>query len=137
LRAVVTKSIGLSLLYSKSKTLGDIYFLSRSLEAALEGKWSDDWKSNHERLRHFQKDSIVHFMVYEQDLMTASTLMFSLQRAIDDYKDVIDWADIAQPGVHKMFSEEARAEEAAKAAAVEAGKPVSMSDGLVAPADES
>jgi hypothetical protein len=137
LRAVITKSIGLSLLYSKRKALGDIYFLSRSLEAALEGKWSDDWKSNHERLRHFQKDSNVHFMGYEQDLMTASTLMFSLQRAVDDYKDVIDWADIAQPGVHKMFSEEARAEEAAKAAAVEAGIPVSTSDGLVAPVDES
>ncbi|WP_295123528.1 hypothetical protein [uncultured Leifsonia sp.] len=137
LRAVITKSIGLSLLYSKSKSLGDIYFLSRSLEAALEGKWSDDWKSNHERLRHFQKDSNVHFVVYDQDLIATSTLMFSLQRAVDDYKDVIDWTDIAQPGVHKMFSAESRAEEAAKLTAVEAGTPVSTSDGLAEPVDES
>jgi len=35
-------------------------------------------------------------------------LMFSLQGAVDYYRDVIDWADIAQSGVHKMFSEEAR-----------------------------
>lgn len=80
--------------------------------------------------------SNVHFMLYEQDQMTASTLMFALHRAIDDYKDVIDWADIAQPGVHKIFSEEARAEEKAKAIAVEAGDTKATSEGLAAPVDE-
>lgn len=136
LRSVITKSVGLSLLYSKSKTLGDVYFLSRSLEAALEGTWSDDWKTNHERLRHFQKDSNVHFMVYEQDQMTASMLMFALHGAIDDYKDVIDWADIAQPGVHKMFFAEARAEEMTKAIAVEARDLKATSEGSAEPVDE-
>lgn len=112
LRAVITKSVGLALLLDKQETLGDIYFLSRSLEAAMEGAWSDDWRTNHERLRHFQENSSVHFAIYDKT-WAAHSLMFNVHRAIDDHKDIIDWADIAQPGLHKMFSTESRTEVAA------------------------
>lgn len=115
---------------TKAKTLGDVYFLSRSLESALDGAWSDDWKENHERLRHFQKDSNVHFMFYEDDRLSAASPIFNVHRAIDDFKDVIDWTDIAQPGLRKMFSEVARAaEEAATPAAAEANDPKGISNG--------
>lgn len=131
LRAVISRSIGLALLYSKAETLGDIYFLSRSLEAALAGVWSDDHKVNRERLKHFEKDSSVHFEFYK-DNPSRFILMTTLQQAIDSYKDVIDWSDIAQPGLHKMFSEEARAEEKAAeaSAALEAGASKGRSDGF-------
>lgn len=121
LRAVITKSLALSLLGFKSEQLGDIYFLSRSLEAALEGTWSGDFKENHDRLQHFEESSSVHLLPYK-DAWTKTTLMWSVHTAIDAHKDIIDWADIKQPGLHKMFSEQARGEE--KAAAPRAEKPV-------------
>ncbi len=131
LRAVISKSIALSLLYTKAKTLGDVYYLSRSLESALEGFWSDDWKENHERLRGFQKNSSVHFMLYDDDTLNSASLMFNVHRAIDEYKDVIDWSDIAQSGLHKMFSGQAStAAEVSNAAAVESGELTGSSDGF-------
>jgi hypothetical protein len=135
LRAVISRSIALSLLYAKSETLGDIYFISRSLEAALDGTWSDDWKTNFERLEQFEKNSSVEFLLYEETWVK-STLMFNLARSIDDYKDVIDWTDIAQPGLDKMFSAGARDEERSRKDAIEAGEPKGTSDGVSGPSVE-
>jgi len=106
-RAVIARAVGLAVLHSGQSTVGDIYLLARSLEAALEGVWLEDWKSNHDRLRQFVKDSPEHFLLYKDGMGMEFTLMFSLHRELDAQKDVIDWADIAQPGLHKMLSSKA------------------------------
>lgn len=121
-RAVISKSIGLSLLYSKAETLGDISFLSRSLESALQGKWADDFKTNHERLERFEADSEVHFLRWK-DNWARATLMFGVQHAIDDYKEDIDWEDIAQPGLHKAFSRAASLDDGGVEPARSEGSP--------------
>lgn len=116
-RSVVANTVALALLRSNKQALGDISFFARSMESALEGAWTDDWKENHAKLELFKEESPMSFALYsdEEDPFLGTTLLFAIHNALDEQKGCIDWSDIAQPDLHEIFSEKARARKQATA----------------------
>ncbi|WP_313356206.1 hypothetical protein [Microbacterium sp.] len=112
-RAVIARSVTLSILWTSEHTPMNVSYLARELEAHIGGKWPTEWAQQYQLVRSFfDEHGDTHLALYDDPdgrIMT-STLPFGLVRELEEWKSAIDWADIRSES--KTPREEAPAEPA-------------------------
>lgn len=96
-RAVIARSVTLSILWTSEHTPMNIAYLARELEAHIGGQWPTAWAQQYQLVKSFfEEQGDTHLALYDDPdgRMMTSTLPFGLVSELEAWKDTIDWTDI-------------------------------------------